>query len=401
MDFRDTPEQAAFRDEVRSFITRELPDEFRRNPDAATRRLGEDGEGGPYGEANDPMKGWTKKLASRGWVAPAWPKEYGGASMSVMEQFIFNSEMAIARAPRPGGLAVALVGPTIITAGSEEQKKRYIPGILSGDDIWCQGFSEPGSGSDLASLQTRAVRDGDDYVVNGQKIWTSGAQSASRMVLLARTDPDAPKHKGISYLLLDMKTPGITVRPLINLANLAGFNEVFFEDVRVPRADLLGEENRGWYIATTTLDFERSSIGGNIGIQQQIEDLIRYAGKHPEVSRLKERPTLRYELADRRIEADVALMLSYRVVSLQDRGLIPNYESSITKLFGSELSQRIANTALKIFGLRGQVIAGDSAIRRGNYARGYMLTLASTIAGGTSEVQRNIIATRGLGLPRD
>jgi alkylation response protein AidB-like acyl-CoA dehydrogenase len=318
-----------------------------------------------------------------------------------MEQFVFNEEMAKARAPRPGGLGVGLAGPTIIVAGTEEQKKKYIPKILSGEEIWCQGFSEPGSGSDLASLQTKAVRDGDDYVVNGQKIWTSGAQFAHRMILLARTDPEAPKHKGISYFLLDMKTPGITVRPLVNLAGLSGFNEVFFEDVRVPRSELLGEENRGWYIATTTLDFERSSIGSAVGVQQQVEDLIRYATKHPEISRLNERPSLRYELADRRVEAEVAMMLSYRVVTLQDRGLIPNYESSITKLFSSELGQRINNTAVKVFGLSGQVMSGERAVRRGNYARGYMLTLASTIAGGTSEVQRNIIATRGLGLPRD
>ncbi|HET9199675.1 MAG TPA: acyl-CoA dehydrogenase family protein [Dehalococcoidia bacterium] len=397
MDFHDTPEQASFRATVKEFIDKELPDEFKRNPDAATRRPG----AGPYGESVDAMKAWTKKLASRGWVAPAWPSEYGGAGLSVMEQFIFNEEMAMSRAPRPGGIGVGFAGPTIIAAGNEDQKKKYIPDILSGDVVWCQGFSEPGSGSDLASLQTKAVRDGDDYVVNGQKIWTSGAQFAQRMILLARTDPEAPKHKGISYFLLDMKSPGITIRPLINLAGLAGFNEVFFEDVRIPREDLLGEENRGWYIATTTLDFERSSIGSAVGVQQQVEDLIRYAKKYPDVSRLNDSPALRYELSDRRIEAEVSKMLSYRVVTLQDRGLIPNYESSITKLFSSELSQRINNTAIKVFGLSGQVMGGERAVRRGNYARGYMLTLASTIAGGTSEVQRNIIATRGLGLPRD
>ncbi|MEX2238903.1 MAG: acyl-CoA dehydrogenase family protein [Dehalococcoidia bacterium] len=397
MDFRDSPEQATFRQTVRDFIAAELPEEFRRNPDAATRRPGQ----GPYGDASGAMKEWTKTLASRGWVAPAWPKEYGGAGMSVMEQFVFNEEMAVGRVPRPGGIGLGFAGPTIIVAGTEEQKQKYIPGILSGDDIWCQGFSEPGSGSDLASLQTRAVLDGDDYVVNGQKIWTSGAQVAHKMILLARTDPEAPKHKGISYFLVDMRTPGITVRPLINMAGLAGFGEVFFEDVRVPRAELLGEENRGWYIATTTLDFERSSIGSAVGVQQQVEDLIRYATKHPEISRLASQRALRYELADRRVEAEVARMLSYRVVSLQDRGMIPNYEASITKLFSSELGQRISNTAIRIFGLAGQLVGGERAVRRGNYARGYMLALASTIAGGTSEVQRNIIATRGLGLPRD
>ena len=242
MDFHDTPEQASFRETVKEFIAKELPDEFKRNPDAATRRPGS----GPYGESVGAMKDWTKKLASRGWVAPAWPAEYGGAGLSVMEQFIFNEEMAMSRAPRPGGIGVGFAGPTIIAAGNEEQKKKYIPGILSGDDVWCQGFSEPGSGSDLASLQTKAVRDGDDYVVNGQKIWTTGAQFAKRMILLARTDPDAPKHKGISYFLMDMKSPGVDVRPLTNIAGTPGFSEVFFDNVRIPAKDLLAEENRGW-----------------------------------------------------------------------------------------------------------------------------------------------------------
>jgi alkylation response protein AidB-like acyl-CoA dehydrogenase len=324
--------------------------------------------------------------------------------MSVMEQFIFNEELALARAPRPGGIGIAMAGPTIIAYGTEEQKKEHIPGMLSGEATWCQGFSEPESGSDLASLQTRAVRDGDDYVVNGQKIWTSGAQYADRMILLARTDPEAPKHKGISYFLLDMKTPGVEVRPLVTMAGTAAFNEVFFDNVRIPRKDLLGEENRGWYVGTTTLDYERSSIGTSIAQNQAIEDLVKW---------VKERrngltDTHRSELADRAIEAHTARLMSYNVISMQNRGLVPNHEASAVKIFAGELNQRIQDTALKIAGLYGQLDRGekDSASSRyapnkGRFMRVYLQAVASTIAGGTSEINRNIIATRGLGLPRD
>ena len=227
---------------------------------------------------------WRTKLAEKGWVAPAWPKEYGGAAMTIMEQFVYNMETARMRAPAPifiGGLGVAVLGPTIIVYGTEEQKKEYIPEILGGEVMWCQGFSEPGSGSDLASLQTRAVRDGDDYVINGQKIWTTLAHMSKYMLCLARTDPDAPKHKGISYFIIPMDSPGVSVRPLINMAGGHEFNEVFFEDVRIPAKNLVGEENRGWYIAVTTLDFERSNIGSAVGQQQSVEELIEFAKEQP------------------------------------------------------------------------------------------------------------------------
>ncbi|MCK9521298.1 MAG: acyl-CoA dehydrogenase family protein, partial [Dehalococcoidia bacterium] len=204
MQFRDTPEEAAFRSEVREFIAAEAPKGLGRSAD-------------PF--AQEGTREWMKKLAARNWIAPAWPKEYGGAGMSVMEQFIFNSELAEARAPRPFGIAVGFAGPTLIVHGTEDQKKKYLPGILSGEDSWCQGYSEPGAGSDLAALQARAVRDGDDFIVNGQKIWTSGAHVSRWMILLARTDPDAPKHRGITYFIVDMKSPGVTVRPLINAAD--------------------------------------------------------------------------------------------------------------------------------------------------------------------------------------
>jgi alkylation response protein AidB-like acyl-CoA dehydrogenase len=222
------------------------------------------------------------------------------------------------------------------------------------------------------------------------------------MFMMARTDPDAPKHKGISYFLVDMKSPGIEVRPLTNLANQNMFNEVFFQDVRVPARNLVGELNRGWYIGTTTLDFERSSIGSAVGIRLQLDQLVRYAREHQDdgTSRTGYLDSVKAELADRYVEARVARLMSYRVITMQAKGLIPNHEASMTKLFASELNQRIARTGVKVLGLYGQ-LWGDEAPMRGRYESSYMTTLASTIAGGTSEIQRNIIATRGLGLPRD
>ncbi|HWQ27768.1 MAG TPA: acyl-CoA dehydrogenase [Dehalococcoidia bacterium] len=394
MDFRDTPEEAAFRKEVREFIEKEAP-----KPQPGVSR--EEALIQNW-QANQE---WFKKLGERGWIAPAWPKEYGGAGMTVMQQFIFNEEMAIHRAPRPLHMIIGLgmAGPTIIVHGTEEQKKKYLPGILKGEDIWCQGYSEPGAGSDLASLQTRAVRDGDDYIINGQKIWTTLAHMAKYMILLARTDPDAPKHRGITYFILDMKSPGVTVRPLINMADSHEFNEVFFDNVRVPKENVIGEENRGWYVAVTTLDFERSSIGNAIGMKQSVEEIIAFAREHADepVSTLKTNPVLRYELADRMIEVEVARMLSYRVASLQNRGLIPNYEASELKLYSTELNQRIARTAMKVLGLYGQVRDREHSPTKGRWTQTFLRSVAYTIEGGTSEIQRNIIAQRGLGLPRD
>ncbi len=396
MDFRDTPEEAAFRQEVREFIAREAP--------KLEHGAGIDAISG-YAQVFVQSQGWFKKLGEKGWIAPAWPKEYGGAGMTVMQQFIFNEELAEARAPRPLHLiiGVAMAGPTLIVHGAEEQKKYYLPRILSGQDIWCQGFSEPEAGSDLASLRTRAVRDGDDYVINGQKIWTSVAHLSKWMLLLARTDPDAPKHRGITYFILDMKSPGVEVRPLVNMVGGHEFNEVFFDNVRVPKANIIGQENHGWSAAMSTLDFERSAIGSAIGLRQTVEDIIRYAREHSEdgTSMLRLNPMLRYELADRLLETEVGRMLSYRVVSLQSKGLIPNYEAAMIKLYNMELDQRIARTGMNVLGPYGQLDRGSKwAPLKGRLKHMYLRSVGSTIETGTSEIQRNIIATRGLNLPR-
>lgn len=396
MDFRFSPAEEAFRQEIRDWLKENLPDNW--TGDRFTRSR-EDGAA----EGMNVYKEFAKRLATKGWVAPHWPREYGGLGLSVVDQLIFNEEMAEANAPIGySSIGVGWAGPTIIVYGTDEQKKRFLPGITSGDVMWCQGFSEPNAGSDLANIATRAERDGDDYVINGQKIWTSGAHYADWMILIARTDPEAPKHKGISYFLVDMKTPGITIRPLIDMMDNHGFNEVFFENVRVPRENLLGEENRGWYMATTTLDFERSSIGGAVEAKRMVRELLNYTKEtRTNGRRLYDEPRVRWRLGEAAIEAEIGRLLSYRVVTLQARGQVPNYEASIAKLFNTDMKLRMARSGLEIMGLYGQLEHKDArAPLRGMFERQYLWQTGLAVGGGTTEIQKNIIAMRGLGLPR-
>ncbi len=390
MDYRFTPEEEAFRTDVRDFLKEELPTDREE------------------GEEEESDKGWEfrrqfhKKLAARGWLVPHWPKQYGGNDMGIMEQVVMREEMGYARAPLLDIFGVNMIGPVLMMYGTEEQKKQHLPSIASGEVMWCQGYSEPQSGSDLASLQMRAVRDGDDYVVNGQKIWTSNAHRADWIFMLARTDPDAPKHKGISFLLTPMSAPGISTRPLINLAGQHGFNEVFFEDVRVPVMNLVGEENRGWYVGAALLDFERSGIGSSASTRRNLDDLLGYVRESTGNGGSARQKTVRHRLAELVIETDVGRYLSYRVASMQARGEVPNYEASVAKGYLSELSQRVAGAGVNIMGLAGQVRPESQkwAKLQGRLTLLYMVTLGQTIAGGTTEIQKGIIATRGLGLPR-
>ena len=264
MDYRFTPEEEAFRSEIQTFLKAEVPADWDFDP----FELRED--------TWDFAHSFTRKLAGKGWIAPAWPAEYGGQDLPFMKQVVLSEELAYFRAPNTAIIGINYAGPTLMVYGTEEQKKELIPDILSGDIIWCQGYSEPNAGSDLASLEMRAVKDGDDYVLNGTKVWSSNAHKANWCFLMARTDPDAPKHKGISYFVTPMDTPGITVRPLINMANEHIFNEIIFEDVRVPARYLVGEENRGWYIGMTTLDFERSNISSGASYRRSLDTLIGY-----------------------------------------------------------------------------------------------------------------------------
>jgi alkylation response protein AidB-like acyl-CoA dehydrogenase len=392
MRFQDTPELAEWRSTVRGFVKENWLKDSTGDEDEMAMM-----EGG--GDPNRTSR-WLDKLAENGWLAPAWPKQYGGADMSVLEQFVLNQELHEVGAPTSRQM-LNLVGPTIMLHGTDEQKAEHLPPMLRGEVAWCQGFSEPGSGSDLASLQTRATRDGDDYVVNGQKIWTSGAHRADWIFMMARTDPDAPKHRGISYLLVNMKQPGITVRPLINMSNGHVFNEVFFEDVRVPVRNRIGEENRGWYVGTTTLDFERSNIARAITARKNVDKLKKYVqGRTAAGAPVSS--SYRLEIADRAVETAICELLSFAVISIQARGGVPNMEASMCKMYGSELSQRIATTKMHVTGMTGQLrkFEGPETVLGNSAALEYMQVVPATIAAGTSEIQRNIIATRGLGLPR-
>jgi alkylation response protein AidB-like acyl-CoA dehydrogenase len=313
---------------------------------------------------------------------------------------VFNEEFGYYGAPDTGtrGFGVGMIGPTLIIHGNDQQKAEHLPRITSGEAIWCQGYSEPGAGSDLASLQTRAVADGDDFVVNGQKIWTSGGHRANWMFLLARTDPDAPKHRGISFLLLDIKnTPGVEVRPLINMANRHHFNEVFFDNVRIPRRNLVGEENRGWYVGMTLLDFERSGIGGTSSQRRTLEKLTTWL----KGEQAWKRDRNRLNLAELVIENNVCKYLGYRIGDMQMKGQHPSYEASMVKVFQSELGQRIYRFGVNALGLPGQLMPEQpDAPFAGDMPENYLTSVPSTIYSGSNEIQRNIIATRGLGLPR-
>jgi len=399
MDWRDNSEQAAFRAEVRALIEARLPARYREMAEQGGpgERQWEFDRKSPDAAAREAAVAWHAALAERGWVAPHWPKEYGGGGLTPMEQFVLNQEFARAAVPPVGGSGVGLLGPTLIIHGTPEQKAKYLPPILAGEATWAQGYSEPGSGSDLASLQTRAVRDGDDFVLNGQKIWTSGAHTADAIFALVRTDPQAPKHRGISFLLIDdIKTPGITIRPLTDMGGRHYFNEVFFQDVRVPARNLVGEENRGWYVGMTLLDFERSNIGGAVGARRKLHELIDVVRANPVLRERVNNSSVRQEIAQRFIETEVMYQFSLRVISMQNRGQVPNDEASTSKLYNSELSQRLAQTAMQAVGMLGNLIEGSDE----SFGRSYIGVVPATIRGGTSEVQRNVIATRGLGLPR-
>ena len=382
MDFRLQPEQAAFQQTVASFIENDLPA----------------GWDQPYSSTAEQMvieRGVMKRLAERHWLALPWPKEVGGLGATPMEQLVFNEQMAYNGVPGVMNMGVAWVGPVVMLYGTDEQKRDYLSNIADGTDIWCTLYSEPGAGSDLANMQTRAVRDGDDYIINGQKIWTSFGHYADWGWLAARTNPDVPKHKGLSTFAIKMDTPGITVRPLINMAGTHEFNEIFFEDVRIPANQLVGEENRGWYHVAIGLDFERSSIGATSSARRVVDDLVaELRARKGEV-----RPELRHRMAEHHIAVQVLRTMAYNIASMQGSGLVPTREAQMAKLFGAELQQKIGLTALQVFGMEGQ------ASRPGSRAFRYQYTLlrsvANTIEGGTSEVQRSVIAQRGLGLPRE
>ena len=388
MDLRFAPEQDEFRADIRRFLQASLP--------AEAEAIAEG-----YHWGFSPT--FTRKLGERGWLALTWPEKYGGSNRGFLDQAILNEELGYARAPtafhRTG---VFYVAPVLLIYGSEAQKSFFLPAIARGEAPFCQGFSEPNSGSDLASLRTRAVRDGDDWIVNGQKIWTTEAHHAEYCWLTARTNPDAPKHRGISCFIVDMKSPGVTVRPVISLTGDHLLNEVFFESVRVPGDRLIGEADRGWYQMAVMLDYERSAIGVFGALRRTLDELIETLRTTQRDGRpVAEDPIARQKVAQIAVEIEVGRLLAYHVAAIQDRGIVPNREGSIVKLYRSELAIRVTETATELLGLRGFLRPGSRrAPNEGRFGHYRWLATAAPIGGGTSEIQRSVIATRGLGLPR-
>jgi alkylation response protein AidB-like acyl-CoA dehydrogenase len=394
MDFEYAPEQEAFRKEFRGWLAANLPPDLVVD-DPVDDRVASDREG------FERRRAWQKTMHKAGWVGIAWPREYGGRGASVIERVIWDEEYAAARAPVLPGMGLNLVGPTIIHWGTPEQKRQYLPKILNADEIWAQGFSEPGAGSDLASLRTRAEDRGDHYLVNGQKVWTSGAQYADSIILLVRTDPDAPKHNGISCLLVDMKSPGVTVRPLVLATGHHHFNEVFFTDVVVPKSQLLGPVNQGWKVSTTTLMYERHSSGARNPIGQVLS-LIAVARRLPtDGGTAWDDPRIRQRLSQLYIDCQAMKYTRFRALTRQIRGEPPGPEGSILKLTGSEIGVRIADAAGELLGMHALVNQGTELVP--DAPRWFNRLVAArqyTISAGTSEIQRNILGERVLGLPK-
>ena len=395
MDFEWGPEHESFRREFRDWLAANLPPELCLD-DAADDRVASDRE------TFEKRRAWQKTMHAAGWVGVTWPREYGGRGLGLMERIIWDEEYSAARAPvLPGNMALNLVGPTIIHWGTDEQKRAHLPAILSGDEVWAQGFSEPNAGSDLASLRTRAVPHGDEFVINGQKVWTSGAQFAHWILVLARTNPDVPKHNGISAFLVPLSAAGITVRPLVLATGHHHFNEVFFEDVVVPRANLLGPVDQGWKVSTTTLMHERHAAGGRNN-QAQVERLIALARelRQGEQSAWDD-PLIRQRLVQLAIDCAAFKYTRLRSLTRQLRGEAPGPEGSILKLSGSELGLRIADAAGELLGM--QALVNEPSVAVPDAPRWFNRLVAArqyTISAGTSEIQRNIIGERVLGLPK-
>ena len=395
MDLSDTREEAAFREKARAWLAENLPHGianrgFALAIDDETVRL---------------LTEWQRRLWEAGYLGLSWPKEYGGQGASMIESAIFNEEMARVRAPAPfNELGLSMGGPTILEHGTEDQKRRFLSKILSCEEIWCQGFSEPVSGSDLAALATRAVIDGDHFVVNGQKVWTSLGHISDWCMLLVRTDADAPKHRGISYLLVDMHSPGVTVRPLQQITGEAEFNQMFFDDVRVPRENLLGPLNGGWGVALTTLMNERATLA--------LATVMRFRNVFDDLAELGRRViregtctldplVIRQTLAQFYVEVESMKYLAYRNFSKLTRGGTPGPEGSISKVLWSELNQRMNEFALVLQGPRAALAEGSAhAVDDGRWQYALLRSRGNTIEEGTSEIQRSIIAERLLRLPK-
>ncbi len=395
MDLDFTPEEERFRQQARAWLEANRPSAGQRGDDPRERR--------------DFDKKWQRKMFDDGWAGINWPVEFGGRGASLMEQVIWYEEFARAEAPEPTTLFVGLKhgGPTLMACGSEQQKAFHLPKILKGEVLWCQGFSEPGAGSDLAALQTRAIVDGDELVVTGQKIWTSFGNIADYQELLVRTDPDAPKHKGISWVICPMDAKGMDIRPIRTIAGHEEFCEVFYDEVRIPRANIVGPINEGWKVAMSTLSFERGTafLAEQVRLARVVDELVELARSTPLSGGSQRQVALEDDeiarrLARFRAEVDALRAMTYRSVSRTARTGMPSSEASLIRLFFSELQQRVYALAMEILGDAIMEVDSQGESAKGSWVFHYLLAFSATIAAGTKEIQRNIIGERILGLPR-
>ncbi len=390
MDLSLSPSERDFRDEVRSWLEENHP-----GPE-------------PEGSLEQVMAfrtEWQGRLHEAGWAGISWPKEYGGRGATLIEQAIFVGEAARQEAPSPANvLGLAMGGPVVIAHGSDEQKQRYLEPILTAEEIWCQGFSEPESGSDLASLKTKAVKDGDEWVVTGQKVWTTFAQYAKWCMLVARTDPDAPKHKGLTYFLMDMEQDGVEAKPLVQITGEGEFNEVFIEEARIPDENVVGGVGNGWSVAITTLMNERAGLA--FGAISQIANSLKRLGGLAAGTRIDggtaaDDPVIRQRLAQLNIEAETMRLNAYRGLTKTMQSGIPGPEGSLGKWQWADINQRIAELALDIEGAYAPLDRGaEHAVANGAWQYGFLRSRANSIEGGTTDILKNIIAERVLGLPR-
>jgi alkylation response protein AidB-like acyl-CoA dehydrogenase len=392
VDFDDTPEEALFRAEVRDWLAQHARP---RGNTLGVQRVRNDPDPEAGARHVAACKKWQRALYEGGWAGITWPKAYGGRGGTAIQQSIFNQEQShFDVSVGAFAVGIGMVGPTLITWGTDQQKRAHLDALLRGDEVWCQLFSEPGSGSDLAGLSTRAVLDGDEWVVNGQKVWTSGAQHSDQAILLARTDTEQPKHQGITYFLVEMSTPGIEVRPLRQINGIAHFNEVFLTDVRIPAVNVVGSVNSGWSVAQTTLMNERTLIGGGTGVTfADLERLIRSTGRSAD-------PLARQGVANAFIRIELLRYLGLRTQTAISQGRQPGPETSVLKLAVSQHTAATGDLVIALEGASGMLM-GDWAPTEGFWQQYFLGQWSIRIGGGTDQIQRNIISERALDLPRE
>jgi alkylation response protein AidB-like acyl-CoA dehydrogenase len=393
VDFLFTEEQERFRQQVRSFLDKELPPDWVDYIGTAI-----DDTVAPSKDGEQVFRDMARKFGQKGWLSLQWPKEYGGQACSYVDYLVFLEEIARRGSPGFNAVGAKMLAPTLFKYGTEEQKERHLKPIARGEELLCEAFTEPNAGSDMASLQTKAIKDKNDYIINGQKTWSTFATYSDWCCLLARTAPELKRHRGISFFLVDLSTPGVTVRPIIDIQGEPDFGEIFFEDARVSKENLVGEENEGWKVVQTMLGYERIAIGPVAAARSLIDRLVKYINDNPE----RRWQNARQRLAKLKVEAEVGRLICYRLAWLNDKGIATAYDAAKVRLYSTELLKRAARVAVGLLGPYGQLDQGDSrAPLHGWFKHLYLSSIGITIAAGTSEILKNIIAISGLKLPRE